>query len=417
MDTKKIYVSMEQAHKTVLVGTIWFHFRGGKQSASFEYSRTWLDSAESFALEPALKLSAGAYHTADNRLIFGAIGDSAPDRWGRTLMRRAESTRAADAGQTARTLTEMDYLLGVSDEGRQGALRFSEEPSGPYLALPAANAIPPFIDLPKLLSASENYMESTEDLRLLLAPGSSLGGARPKALVRDRDGSLAIAKFPKEDDGFNIVVWESVALRLAAMAGISVPRWRVEYVLKKPVLLVTRFDRTGNGGRIPFLSAMSMLGALDNEQHSYLEMAYALEQYGAEPQRDLAELWRRIVFNVLISNTDDHLRNHGFLYSRYGGWELSPIYDVNAAPAGIKPRFLSTSINFADNAASLDLALSVAPDFRLTEQKACAIAGEVAKSVVQWQEVAKAIKAPKSEMDFMSSAFTHHDLEQAARMF
>ena len=172
--------------------------------------------------------------------------------------------------------------------------------------------------LPKLLSATERFLEddeSADDLKLLLAPGSSLGGARPKASVHDRDGTLAIAKFPRKDDEFNIVVWEAVALTLARNAGIKVPLWRLENILEKPVLIIKRFDRSNNG-RIPFLSAMSMLDAQDNEQHSYLEIAYALAQNGAAPVDDMEELWRRIVFTVMISNTDNHLRNHGFVYER-----------------------------------------------------------------------------------------------------
>ena len=225
--------------------------------------------------------------------------------------------------------------------------------------------------MPKLLSATERFAddsETAEDLKLLLAPGSSLGGARPKASVRDKDGSLAIAKFPRKGDEHNIVMWEAVALSLAKDAGIKVPSWRLENIFGKAVLIINRFDRY-KGERIPFLSAMSMLGAADNEQHSYLEMAYALAQSGGSPEEDMAELWRRIVFNVMVSNTDDHLRNHGFIYERYKGWRLSPAYDINPTPIEMAPRILTTSIDFDDNSASLDIALSVAKDFRLKKKR------------------------------------------------
>jgi serine/threonine-protein kinase HipA len=224
--------------------------------------------------------------------------------------------------QTPRTLNEIDYLLLVDDEARAGALRFAETEGGPFLRQEEAKRIPPLLELPELLSAAEHVMEDTdteEDLRLLFTPGSSLGGARPKASVREKDGNLAIAKFPRKDDAIHAVLWEAVALRLAQNAGIPVPTARVEIVADKPVLLLRRFDREG-ARRIPFLSAMSMLGAKDNETRSYLEMVDALRQYRAAPKEDMEALWRRIVFNILISNTDDHLRNHGFLYAGSDGW-------------------------------------------------------------------------------------------------
>ena len=223
----------------------------------------------------------------------------------------------------------------------------------------------PFV--PRLLSAAERVAEgedTDEDLRLLFAPGSSLGGARPKASVRLQDGSLAIAKFPRKDDEINTVLWESVALALAANAGIAVPVTRLETVADKPVLLVTRFDRNG-ARRIPFLSAMSMLGARDNETRSYLELVDALRQHGAAPREDMEALWRRMVFSVLISNTDDHLRNHAFLYDGPNGWRLSPAYDLNPVPVDIKPRILATAITPDDNTASTDLAFEVAAYFEL----------------------------------------------------
>jgi serine/threonine-protein kinase HipA len=256
-----------------LAGRLWARIRKGRDSATFEYDKEWLANPIRFSLEPALQLGPGPFHTPTGKPLFGAIGDSAPDRWGRVLMRRAERRRAERAGETPRTLREIDYLLMVNNEARQGALRFAQEPGRPFLAANDAAPIPPLIELPRLLSAAEHVVgdsDSEEDLRLLLAPGSSLGGARPKASVRDKDGHLAIAKFPHKDDDFNAVLWEAVALRLAEKAGISVAPWRVENVAGKATLIVRRFDREG-AVRIPFLSAMSMLGANDNETRSYLE--------------------------------------------------------------------------------------------------------------------------------------------------
>ena len=216
-----------------LLGRLWARMRKDRESATFEYDKSWLAHTERFSLEPALRLGPGPFHTPSDRPLFGAIGDSAPDRWGRVLMRRAERRRAAREGVAPRTLREIDYLLMVDDEARQGALRFSEKEEGPFLAEDGPAKIPPLIELPRLLSAAEHVVDgkdSDDDLRLLLAPGSSLGGARPKASVRDRDGHLAIAKFPSKGDEVNTVLWEAVALTLAAKAGISVPAWRLEAV-------------------------------------------------------------------------------------------------------------------------------------------------------------------------------------------
>lgn len=415
MSSQQIYVSIELGEQTHSVGKLWFHQRGSRQSASFEYDKDWLRHSEKFALDPALQLTEGAFHTTPDQILFGAVGDSAPDRWGRVLMRRSESVRAKSSGEATRTLSEADYLLGVNDEARQGALRFSLEDGGPYLTPQDKQSIPPLIDLPRLLSATERYLdddETAEDLKILLAPGSSLGGARPKASVRDKDGSLAIAKFPKKDDEFNVVVWEAVALTLAEKAGIKTAGWRLEIIMDKPVLILRRFDRV-EGHRVPFLSAMSMLGAKDNDPHSYLEIAYAITQHGANPNDDLEELWRRIVFTVMISNTDDHLRNHGFLYERHKGWILSPAYDVNPTPIEVKARMLSTSIDFDDPTASIDLAFSVIDDFRIKKPRANEIAKEVALAVSEWRNVAAQFGLSKKEMDRMASAFEHEDLNKA----
>jgi serine/threonine-protein kinase HipA len=238
---RKVYVCLDLNGKVIQVGQLYARSLRGKESASFQYDRSWLSHPERFALEPALELFDGAYHTGIDRDLFGSIGDSAPDRWGSILMRRAAAREARDANKQPGTLTEIDYLLGVYDEARQGALRFSEREGGPFLHASNSSPIPPLIELPKLLSASENLLEdkeSDEDLRLLLAPGSSLGGARPKASIRDRDSGLAIAKFPRKDDEFSTVLWESLALKLAAKAGLPVPEWRVEFIINKPTLIL-----------------------------------------------------------------------------------------------------------------------------------------------------------------------------------
>jgi serine/threonine-protein kinase HipA len=248
----------------------------------------------------------------------------------------------------------------------------------------------------------------------LLAPGSSLGGARPKASVRDRDAHLTLAKFPRKDDEIDVIAWEAVALSLATKAKIQTPEWRLETIARQKILLSRRFDRI-NGHRVPFLSALSALTARDNEIHSYLEIAEAIRQMSASPKEDLEALWRRIIFNVLISNVDDHLRNHAFLYTGLAGWRLSPAYDMNPTPVDIKPRILSTSIDLLDSTASLDLALNVAPHFDLHHSKAIHIAKEVGSATASWREEAARIKINKAEIDRMASAFDHEDLKKALR--
>jgi len=412
---REAFVFIDLHGEPILVGRLWSRIRRGRESASFEYDPSWLNHPERFALEPALTLAPGPFYAPPDKALFGALGDSAPDRWGRLLMRRAERRRAQREGQTPRTLFELDVLLLVDDVARQGALRFKAELNGPFLAAQGGTHIPPLVELARLLSAAErvaNNEEDDEDLRLLIAPGSSLGGARPKASVRDHDGHLTLAKFPHGRDDINVVLWEGLALSLAQKAGIAVPTWRLEEVGGKSVLLVRRFDRAG-GERIPFLSAMSMLGANDNEAHSYLEIADALRRYGAATKDDLAQLWRRIVFSVLISNTDDHLRNHGFLGGGHRGWWLSPAYDLNPVPVDIRPRVLATAIDMDDPTASLELALETADYYGLKQDDAKAIARHVARAVAPWRGEAARLGASAHEIERMSSAFEHADLEAA----
>jgi serine/threonine-protein kinase HipA len=401
------------------VGRLWVTAARGRESATFDYDPGWLASDERFALDPALQLFPGPFHTRAGQALFGALGDSAPDRWGRTLLARAERRRAREENRAPRAMREIDYLLGVTDETRQGALRFSTEDGGPFLAESTGTTVPPLVELPKLLNAAANVLEdqeTAEDLRLLLAPGSSLGGARPKASVRDRDGSLLIAKFPARTDAYSVVRWELVALSLARKAGIEAADARLELVLERPVLLVRRFDRV-NGRRIPFLSAMSALGANDRDVRSYLDIADALRPVGAAVADDLAALWRRAAFNVLISNTDDHLRNHAFVYAGRNGWRLSPAYDLNPVPTDVKPRLLSTAIGEdLDVTASLALALEVAGHFGLSAGTARKVVAEVFAAVRGWRKEAARFGIGPAEIDRMATAFEHEDADAAAAM-
>lgn len=413
---REVLVHADMEGTPMLVGRLWVRVRRGRESASFEYDRSWLRRPDSYSLDPALASGPGAFHT--RKALFGAIGDSAPDRWGRVLLRRAEIQRARMRKRATRTLFESDFLLLVDDELRVGALRFQADRDGPFLAEQRPDRVPPLVGLRRVLSACNRVTrrdELDEDLRLLIGPGSSLGGARPKAAVREHDGTLAIAKFPHSGDDRDIVLWEAVALALAERAGIAVPDWRIETVVGQRVLVLRRFDRR-SGWRVPFLSAMSMLGAADNERRSYLEIADALRSHGAAARRDLAQLWRRVVFSVLVSNTDDHLRNHGFLHERGLGWRLSPAFDLNPVPTDERARVLTTNIDEFDGTASLDVALATAGYYGLRPRQAKRIAGEVGGVVGTWREVAAGMGATRRESDRMESAFSHEDLERALEL-
>lgn len=401
---------------TYLVGHLWIReSRRGTFGATFQYADTWLEKNDAFAIDPLLPLfSPGPFH---KERLFGAIADSAPDRWGRTLMARAERFQARRENRAPRHLREIDYVLGVADVARQGALRFSPVDREVFLAESSEAAVPPMVDLPKLLAATQRFLDdpdNEEDLRILLAPGSSLGGARPKASIKDHEGHLSIAKFPKKDDLYSVGAWEHLALTMAQEAGIRVAESALLSVEGQDIILLNRFDRGGKR-RTPFLSAMSLLDGVDQEPRSYLEIAEVIRRFGAKARADLAELWRRMLFNILVSNTDDHLRNHGFLYAGRGGWTLSPAYDLNPVPVEVKPRFLSTAIGEDpnDTSASLPLALEVAEYFDLSEEEARSTAVQVAQVTSQWTERAKSLGVRGAEIDLMSSAFEHDDLALA----
>lgn len=410
-----VYVDMDGA--PVLAGRLWTRLRQRAESATFLYDADWLAHPDHFALEPALPLGTAPHHTPPGKALFGSLADSAPDRWGRELMRGQWRREQVPGRTAAASLAEADFLLRVNDTARLGALRFSDSKGGVFQMPDDTAPIPPLLELPVLLNASDDVLavdESAAALRLLLAPGSSLGGARPKASVRNPAGQLEIAKFPMRTDDWDVVRWEAVALRLAKNAGIDVPRHRLELVNGRPVLLLSRFDRAKDS-RIPFLSAMAALGAADHELRSYMEIVDFLRQHGARPRQDIHALWRRVVFNVLISNTDDHLRNHAFLHMP-GGWALSPAYDLNPVPVDVKPRVLSTAIQPQDATASLDLALEAASYFELEAAVARATVAEVAQQTAAWRQVARSCGLTGAEAERMASAFEHGDLELALRL-
>lgn len=415
MSAPDAFVFVDLDRTPLLAGRLWVHAMGSSQRATFEYDIEWIQGKHTFPLEPALRVGPGPHHTAAGRALFGAIGDSAPDRWGRTLLARRERLAAEMAGRAPRTLLEIDYLLGVSDFTRQGALRFKKDADGPFLAS-GGEHVPPFVEIGRLLSAAERATqdeEDVEDLRLLLAPGSSLLGSRPKASVLGRRGELLIAKFNRPDDDYDVGLWEGVAMKLAGQAGINVASSSMEKVDGRTVITLERFDRAGTA-RIPFLSAMSMLEARDGARGSYLEIGDAIRRSSPSATADLRELWRRLVYTVLVSNTDDHLRNHGFLYAGNQGWTLSPAYDINPVPTDVRPRILSTAIlDGDDRSASMTLAYEAADYFGISKSDARESARSIAQVVSRWRTAAMDLGATKRECDRMASAFEHVDLEQA----
>lgn len=399
---------------TYRVGTLYRAPSRSRETVSFEYHGDWLEHVERFALEPALAVGKGRFYPDQGREMFGAIGDSAPDTWGRQLMRRRERRLAETEGRSIRTLHETDFLLGVADISRLGALRLRRKGEEAFQA-PSETGVPGFVMLGRLLESAdriEHGEETDEDLQMIFAPGSSLGGARPKASVQDNLGQLAIAKFPKETDEYSVEVWEHIALTLARAAGIQCPNHELINVGGRAVLLSWRFDREGDG-RIPFLSALSMLQLKDGDRSSYPEIMDELARIGAGVKSDAVELFRRMTFNILISNVDDHLRNHGFLFRGREGWVLSPAYDLNPTPQDLKARVLATCISPDDGTCSVDLAIEQAGYFGLKTDQAVRIIGEVGEAVGQWRDVAAQVGQKKAQIDRMQSAFEHEDLIRA----
>ena len=412
MSDPDLDVYLDWQGETLLVGRLWARSKTAKVTSSFEYDEIWLAHKDRFSLDPALPLTGGQFHTVG---LFNAFTDPAPDRWGRNLLLRRERRQAKAEDRLPRTLLDIDYLVLVEDENRLGALRFADAGKKDFLAH-SDRPIPPLVRLGDLLSAATRVIEDKEsdnDLRLLLAPGASLGGARPKASVVDQHNHLMIAKFPSPTDDWPVPRWEATAMELARAAGIHVPQSELHEVQGRPVFVMQRFDRDEGNRRLPFISAMTALGASDGDVRSYIELLDLLRQDGVAPHDDAAELWRRMVFNVLISNTDDHLRNHGYL-REIGGWRLAPAYDLNPMPVDVKPRHHALTLDESDDASSIDTVISVAEYFGLKLAQAKQIAAEVAAAVLGWREVADANGLTPAQVERMASAFEHEDILKAA---
>lgn len=404
--TDLIEIHIDHSDRASLVGRLRYFAKARSQTSIFEYADEWLASDGAFAIDPAnLPLDRNpTYASSDKSALPGAIRDTSPDRWGQLLIRRA----LRKTGRS-RTLSEVDYLLAINDQTRIGALRYKREGDADFSHDIGRYRVPPLVHLPALLNAADAVHSNTEtanDLKLLLGEGSPLGGARPKSAVVDKDGLLAIAKFPKPADNRSIPHGEILALSLAKHAGLNVADGRLLTVADRPVALIRRFDRAGNR-RIPFLSAMSLLGLNDGDIATYTDIAEIIRFHSSTPTADLHELWRRIVFGVMIGNLDDHLRNHGFLHGGEGKWRLSPAFDLNPVPIEEKVRELTTWISEEGPEASLDLARHAAPSFALKASQAEQIVREVSEATANWREVARQLGMKSSDMDAYGSAFNH----------
>ncbi|MFM1932519.1 MAG: hypothetical protein RL226_1822 [Bacteroidota bacterium] len=406
-----VYADWKEINGPRLMGVLHSELLRGKEVFSFEYEQEWLKEGFAQVLDPDLTLYSGLHFLNDDKANFGAFMDSSPDRWGRMLIRRREAALARKEGRGECNLYETDYLLGVYDGNRMGGLRFKLAADGPFLNNNKEMASPPWASIRELEQASlrlddENVVDDPDYLKwlnVLVAPGSSLGGARPKASIVDEQGHLWIAKFPSGNDQFNVGAWEMVIYELAKAARIHMAECKAQqFSSKHHTFLTKRFDRTPDGQRVHFASAITMLGFVDGQEGaSYLDIVDFLTTYGGNVEADLEELWRRIVFSISVSNTDDHLRNHGFILHAEG-WVLSPAYDINPVETGAG---LSLNISNSNNALDFDLAIEVAKFFRLDTTRAHKIMEEVANAVKHWRGVAKKYGISNAECELKSKAF------------
>lgn len=409
-----VYSHPSALQEPVLMGSLTATIVRGKEIFAFEYSSEFLESDSVFEIDPNLKLYKGAQYINEDERNFGIFLDSSPDRWGRVLMDRREAMKAQTEDRSRRRLMESDYLLGVHDKSRMGALRFKTDEEGPFLDNDPVYSTPPMTSLRELEHATFEFeQESSKDdkeylkrLSLLIAPGSSLGGARPKASVMSDSGHLWIAKFPSKNDEVDIGAWEFLVYKLALKCGIKMAESKTEtFYSDQTTFLTKRFDRDESGGRNHFFSAMTLLGYTDGADAgmgvSYLELLELLITRGSNVEDDTEQLWRRIVFNILVSNTDDHLRNHGFLLEK-NGITLSPAYDINPNPKGYG---LNLNIDENDNRLETDIARRIAPLFRLSDSRANEIIEEMKEVVSGWRAEAETLKISRSEIELMAPAF------------
>lgn len=408
-----VYADFDWLKTAVLVGELGYESLRGTDSYSFCYDHNWLRQYSDLYLSADINNYTGLQFTQPDRDIFGCFGDALPDRWGRLLLNRREQILAQEEKRPVRKLSSYDYLLGIDDYSRMGGLRFKESPDGEFINCDATLRIPPLTDIQVLVAASMEVEKSEERnllpdkkwLLQLVHPGTSLGGARPKAGVLNEEGELCVAKFPSRNDEYDICLWEHLSHLLAKEAGVEAAETRAITAGEKyHTLLSKRFDRTTDGHRRHFASAMTLLGLTDgcNAQtgNGYLDIVDFILQHCCNVEANLRQLYRRVAFSIAIGNSDDHFRNHGFLLTPKG-WTLSPAYDLN-------PTFndhQSLLINATTNRSDLQLLLASSEEYMIGKEEATRIIEEVKDGVSQWRSMATRIGIAKREMDLFAQVF------------
>lgn len=405
-----VYADFDWLEKPLPVGELGCESIRGSQSYSFKYSAEWLTKYAGIILSEDIRNYPGMQYTRPGKEIFGCFSDSLPDRWGRTLMNRREQTLAKEEGRLVRNLTSFDMIMGIEDESRMGGFRYSESPDGDFINVSDRLSVPPIVNLRELIAASHAIEEAEEKgeladkkwIRQLHNPGTSLGGARPKANIMDEDGLMKIAKFPSRNDSGDVELWEHIAYVLAGKAGIIVPDTRVVKVgSQHHTLLSKRYDRTDDGRRIHYASALTMLGLQDgdgaDEGYGYLDIVDFIIRGCTDVERNLRELYRRVAFNICIGNSDDHFRNHGFLLTAKG-WTLSPAFDLNPTLNTHQGIMISRHTNESDP----DALLKAAEDYFIPKEEAAAIINSVKGALKDWQKVAKRLGAAERDISLFN---------------
>lgn len=401
-----VYADLHWLHTPALVGELSYESLRGADSYGFSFAPTWLQTQRDLFLSADLNNYTGMQYTAADRDIFGCFSDALPDRWGRTLLNRREQLQAQEQRRPLRRLSSFDYLLGIDDYSRMGAFRFKETPDSDFINSDPMLKIPPLTDIRTLEAAgraieqseAHNALPEKKWIAQLIQPGTSLGGARPKASVTDLDGALCVAKFPSRKDDYDVELWEHLCHLLARKAGIEVADTKVlKAIGPYHTLISRRFDRTTDGRRIHFASAMTLLGLQDGNNaadgHGYLDLVDFIVQHCTAVESNLRELYRRVAFYICVGNSDDHFRNHGFLLTPKG-WTLSPAYDINPTLNSSQSLLISS----VSNQAAFSQLRAAAEDYLLTRETADAILAEVQAALVDWSTPAAQIGIPRREI-------------------
>ncbi|MCM1168659.1 MAG: type II toxin-antitoxin system HipA family toxin [Bacteroides sp.] len=412
MKTLQVYADFDCFDSPKRVGELSFDSVRGGETYGFAFDEQWLAQQGDLFLSDDLEPYPGIQYNRAGRDIFACFSDALPDRWGRTLLNRREQIAAAAENRPVRRLSSFDYLTGIDDFSRMGGFRFTEAVGGPFINTEKGLRVPPLANVRELMQAAQEIETSEEKHRLparkwldqLLQPGTSLGGARPKASVIDDDGTLTIAKFPSRKDDYDVALWEHFCHIMGKKAGIKVAETRTIAGTNHHILLSKRFDRNTDGKRIHFASALTLLGLTDGDNAStgcgYPDIVDFIVRHGCNVEQNLEELFRRVAFYILIGNADDHFRNHGFLLTRTG-WELSPAYDINPTISTHQSLLIDRTTNESDT----DILLNAADVYLLKKERAAAIIEEVKNAMASWRKEARKIGLPQRDMDMFGARF------------